>query len=143
MKHDEATYRKFVRMIIKNRRVAFHPDNGFEEYTDMNDGSRTFTREEAQLYNKEMNGFFKNLGNLVYEIALEESRDVEKQLEIENRFIQGGHAFYALHTHVVELLAENNTKNDLLMGAFLAGINNIHKKMHELVPVGEEEKEDS
>ncbi len=69
--------RDFFHHIVYDLDVNFHPDDDFADYVNRKDGTPTFTKEEAVLYNRLMDEAFKacNDEDAVYDIASELLRE--------------------------------------------------------------------
>lgn len=62
-------YKKFVKDLVKNKSLNFHPDDKFKEYISIETKKKTFTSEEAKKLQEKMDYFFDKLGDKVYDIA--------------------------------------------------------------------------
>ena len=51
--------RTFFRHLLKERKVAFHPDDDFADYVSIKDHTPTFSEEEVVIYNRLMSESFK------------------------------------------------------------------------------------
>ena len=65
MKYNESSHiqnvqdvEKFFGHIAKERKINFHPDNGFEEYINKETHVACFTPEEVDIYNRLMEESF-------------------------------------------------------------------------------------
>ena len=65
----------FFHHIVLDRKVNFHPDNMFEEYVSYDNGRKSFTSKECELYNRLMKESFsvcEKCGADIYEIGMNE-----------------------------------------------------------------------
>ena len=51
--------KEFIRHLVNNRMVNFHPDDRFEDYSSCGDGSETFTQKECVVYDHLMEECFE------------------------------------------------------------------------------------
>ena len=50
---------RFFKYLAEKRKVAFHPDDDFESYVNIETGEPTFTPDECKVYNKAMQQCFE------------------------------------------------------------------------------------
>lgn len=61
--------------LLEDRKLSYHPDDDFKDYVNFKTGERTFTDEEAGLYNRLMEEAFEvceMAGVDIYGIGLDE-----------------------------------------------------------------------
>lgn len=64
----------FFHHLAFDRKLSFHPDDDFTDYTNFSDGTLVFARQEAELYNRLMNEAFDvcNKANVeIYKLGLD------------------------------------------------------------------------
>lgn len=64
----------FFHHLVFDRKLSFHPDDDFADYTNFSDGSPAFNEQEVELYNRLMNEAFDacNKANVeIYKLGLD------------------------------------------------------------------------
>ena len=66
---SQADYEDFIRWLLVNKHINFHPDNPFEDYADET-GTQTFSSDESAILNARMKEAFHLLKHSIYDIGL-------------------------------------------------------------------------
>lgn len=74
----EEDVRKFFRGLLEKDGVSFHPDEKFENYINKKTKAKTYAREQAEFRDKLMKQSFELLGERIYEVAVQVSKEFEK-----------------------------------------------------------------
>ena len=61
-------YKNWVTDLVGNKSLNYHPDTDFKDYTDKS-GKLTFSAEEAEKLNSQLDRFHKELGDDVYTLG--------------------------------------------------------------------------
>lgn len=70
--------KEFIRHLVNDRMVNFHPDDRFEDYSSCGDGSETLTQKECVVYDHLMEKCFEvceENGVDIYAIGIELMQD--------------------------------------------------------------------